>query len=875
MEANGRGVDVDNIDSDNVSHINMEKISTMTLDEFKNLLNNSLSVPSSTAGVNGAASLSSESPRSQSSSDSCKLQNHRRNSVCESAIAGRDKNKSSVCNAFHKPNVASHRKRSSLDDSGYLSQNCNKSRNEFPDSPNSSQSKPQMVVSRSQTSTSTSRSNIISRPRTPVTNPRPKTPTKPQIPQTPTEEREESRHYSTDSSSQSSERPERPSTPSMIPRFSSVTRPPTPITKSNIKTPSDQQQSQRPLTPSSSKRHIAIQRPTTPVTVSTYTSIYNARRCSTPGPESVTQRSVTSDTVPRRSLTPGPKETWKSSSHSHNSEKVMGERGRSLSRSMDFSAQVRKAKSVSDVRTGLILTAKEISISDDEDEHVNKENKNQSGNEIIKSNPHNRTSSCDSKRYLPRQQAFDQATSFVISRNNSGSHGVTLKENGETKYDSTKRNNADINANVERSRPRSKTPDPSMIRQRPRSVEPRSLIQRKDGNQRPALVISRTNSGQHVHNRTEAWVNSTVENKRKLPRPKRSMTPNSLDISDSKLEPRPLEEIKAALQLPINGYKVDPVSIEAPPGDPKAFMEMEKLFQKYKELELRASLNETPGGGALQPDNTAKASPGILKKYSSLDTRSPSSRSLNSVSFSTPSLSSATISSTSSKALSDEANGNGNPADSNNTPEEKNPPPRVSRSVSVPSSPSMDMSNIMTSTPLKENEGTSPPEETSADDTEHDNAMALVSKIKEILKVRPRKDKPVGPKTRIPAPKLSKDRKSKSFSNLCNLSSPSNDNVSFVMDDREVCDDSAELSQFESVGSYQDDDRCQTPVPRMATPLTTGRSTFINTPNNNNKSEIGKRFVRAFSNDPNLSNSLSSITSSLSISTAEYDPEFV
>ncbi|XP_041348145.1 flocculation protein FLO11-like [Gigantopelta aegis] len=870
MEANGRGVDVDEVDPGTASHINMEKISTMTLDEFKNLLNNSLSVPSSNTGGNCAASLSSESPRSQSSSDSCKLQSHRRSSVCDS----RDKTKLSVCKSF-QTNLNSHRKHS-LDDSGYLSQNCNRSRNDVPDSPDSFQSKPQSVVLRSRTPTSTSRTNIISRPRAPVTNPRSKTPTNSQRPQTPTEGQDESRNYSTDTSSQSSERPERPSTPSMIPRFS-VPRPTTPSTTSTSSNPitsvSNPQQSERPPTPS--RRQIAIQRPTTPVKVSTYTSIYIARKSSTPGPEPVTPRSVIPGTVHRRSVTPGPREAWKGSSQTNNSDKVVGERGRSLSRSVDFSSQVRKAKSVTDVRTSLSLTAREISISDDEDEHVNKENKNQSGNEMKRVNLQNRTSSCDTKRYLPRQTAFDQTTSFVISRNTSGSHCVTLKENGETKYDSTQSNNPDVNANTERSRPRSKTPDPSMMRQRPRSVEPRGLIQRKENNGRPALVISRTNSGQHVHSRTEAWVNSTVENKRKLPRPKRSMTPNSLDVSELKLEPRPLEEIKAALQLPINGFTVDPVALEAPPEDPKAFMEMEKLFKKYKEMELRASLNETPGGGALHSDGVVKASPGILKKNSSLDTRSPSSRSLNSVSFSTPSLSSATTSSTSSKAPSDVANGNGYSADCKNTPEEQTQPARLSKSFSVPNSPSTDTSNIVTSTPLKEKGVASSVEEVPMNDVEHDSAMALVSKIKEILKVRPRKDQSEGPRTRIPAPKLTKDRKSKSFSSLCSLSSPSNENVSFTMDGQDVCDDSAELSQFERSDSYQDSDRCQTPVPRMATPLTTGRSTFINTPNNNNKPDSGKKLVRAFSNDPNLSNSLSSITSSLSISTTENEPEFV
>lgn len=74
-----------------------------------------------------------------------------------------------------------------------------------------------------------------------------------------------------------------------------------------------------------------------------------------------------------------------------------------------------------------------------------------------------------------------------------------------------------------------------------------------------------------------------------------SVTPNSVDVSDFDLSSRPLEEIKAALN-PVNGVipqVSDPNELDAPPEDPEMYEQMEKLFEAYRQKELRDMVEAT------------------------------------------------------------------------------------------------------------------------------------------------------------------------------------------------------------------------------------------------------------------------------------------
>lgn len=74
-----------------------------------------------------------------------------------------------------------------------------------------------------------------------------------------------------------------------------------------------------------------------------------------------------------------------------------------------------------------------------------------------------------------------------------------------------------------------------------------------------------------------------------------SITPNSIDICDFDLSSRPLDEIKAALN-PVNGIVPqvsDPNELDAPPEDPEMYEQMEKLFEAYRQKELRDMVEAT------------------------------------------------------------------------------------------------------------------------------------------------------------------------------------------------------------------------------------------------------------------------------------------
>ncbi|XP_046363571.2 mucin-5AC-like [Haliotis rufescens] len=841
--------------------IDMNQINTMTLEEFRNLLNKQLSVPQvGAASQNGSASQSSDSPRSQGSSDSSRAHSlsSRTASATSSWRAVREKART-VCQSLESSAGTRVSRTSSSNDSGYLSQNGDTPKRSLPNRPKTptSVSRPKTPVSRP--------SGLISesRPKTPTSSVRPKTPTNSyqrsktptrnyQRPKTPTHSA-----ATTPSSvdeykviGQSGSRPstpvlsERPSTPTCIPRPSGIPRPSTPssqvVANDNDKPAGPQKGERRlitrPTTPGTPRKQLPPRPASTVPQEKSYTSIFQARRSSTPGPGQGQTRTATAARE-RRSVV---------------------SRTSAVSRSSNYPLS-KRSQSVADVRTSFSRTSTEISLSDEESESVTSDERSRPKSRTVSAaEMRQRTSSAEPRRLV--RQAASEESCLMVARTDDGAHCITLTSNGNTKYDSSRRTNRFIrsasseNCDSPRSRQRARTPDPSMIRQ--------EMTRRKS-----EISIG---SGKSTESRTEAWVNSTVhDTKRKLPpRPKRAMTPNSMNRKELELTSRSFAEIKEALRVPMeNGIVVNPDKLDAPPEDAKAYLQMEKLFKKLKEKELRESVNNTVGGAndddsVNNRDNTV--SQGILKNP---DAKAASNRSLNSVRFSNSSLSS--LSSGNSKCVSSHST----PVHRNNNLDSP-----LNHSRSLPSFASS--SHNLTSTPLNgvSSSGMEDENDSGDEDTFGNTAEALVYKLKEMAKLRPRKEDTDGPKSRIPAPNLSKNRKSKSFSNLStslsfdketqhrNLSETSNEEPVFYNPD-----DDDELSEMARIAHDREElqDRSETPVPRMATPLTTGRSTFLN-----NGKDKTPRLVRAVSQDRSPSNSVSSL-SSLSLSNADNDPEFV
>ncbi|KAH3890765.1 GAS2-like protein 2A [Dreissena polymorpha] len=128
---------------------------------------------------------------------------------------------------------------------------------------------------------------------------------------------------------------------------------------------------------------------------------------------------------------------------------------------------------------------------------------------------------------------------------------------------------------------------------RPQSVEPSQLF------------LKTNKPEEKSYDRTQEWVQTTAR-QTKVKQPKafnvrRAMTPNSLLLTDSiNAEPRSLDEIKAALTLPIHTLKeINTEQLEAPPEDPEMYAKMEQLFHELRQQELKNSVNETPGDGVV------------------------------------------------------------------------------------------------------------------------------------------------------------------------------------------------------------------------------------------------------------------------------------
>ncbi|KAL8560034.1 hypothetical protein ACOMHN_041504 [Nucella lapillus] len=528
-------------------------------------------------------------------------------------------------------------------------------------------------------------------------------------------------------------------------------------------------------------------------------------------------------------------------------------------------SKLRKAKSV----TNLLHESGRMSTVE-----ISTENKGQ------KSGANQRTPSSQQRLY--RQNACEtRGEVLVVSRSKQGQHSVQVSDqhNNSVTYTSTgPRGRLQQSASVDGERVRSKTPGPGVgTRYQPRAVirKPNHYLQKGASGGGGGGARSKS------VNRTEAWVDSTLHDpkRKQLPsRPRRPMTPNSLSVADSELLSRPLEEIQAALPSPADSLPTpDPKEIKAPPEDPEMYKKMEQLFEKYREMELRASVCDTPGGGGGGGDKSSGSRGGSVEGQG--QAVSTSSRSNSSVR--TGITNSASFSSGISSGLSQQTGSSrGNSAENDRFSKESSPA-AAAASTTVPSAYSSsngaagysgdfyhheanttDDSACVSVTPRQENQGAPAVSAEDIIDIDEEtlsaNPSALVSKIKEILQVRPRKEdsSKTGSRSRIPAPEsLSRSRRSKSVSNIMQESSlfSESDSVSARED---TVTNGVDSTRDESTNSDVSSEysRCETPVPRLAQPLTTGRSTLFR----RERSGVGGRSMsqdERFSSSSSLSSS--------------------
>ncbi|XP_053375234.1 serine/arginine repetitive matrix protein 2-like isoform X2 [Mercenaria mercenaria] len=676
----------------------------------------------------------------------------------------------------------------------------------------------------------------------------------------------------------------------------------------------------------------------------TYRELFQ-KRSATPGPGSSSSSSSVASA--RRSMTPGPylnktstlRPTSATTNRARLNEAMEGNKGTSLSVFSD-----------------------------------NKENSNISSTK--------RTQIID-KKMLTKQNSTDQSEAVIVVNvdRSEGRHSLSVQGENEPRQNVNK---PKVLARARTEDNRARTPTrstPGITRQRPQSVEPRQLIPRKQSgkNAETVLTVKRNENGTHgVYDRTQEWVQTAVEqtkvvqktkvNRTFTPRARRAMTPNSFDmrIDQEKEEPRSLEEIKAALTLPINGLNdINPDKIDAPPEDPEMYATMEKLFHELRQQELKNSVNETPGsnvaGSKVAKSKSSKSNSSNNDEEMSLDsnrniktkTLSVSTKSSSNVTSPTVQRSSrmnqtprgqsmSRTSSTSSASASQFSNSQAGKGDqytkkastsssaqsgpvstprasrpsspgpsarrppsprttTHNTPRPESPritsqpprpasprvnshpprpaSPRVSPQTSRPASPSLRTNSDSSrgSTPSRTQPprpASTPPRayspvarQSSKSSEDNDNVFekdkksdsgSIMKKIKEIIKVNPRKDKTESGKgkSRIPAPKsLASAGKSRSFSNLSNLSH------SLSMGSEESNGHSFEEHNMNGYGEYINgglnvtlSGRSETPKPKLNTPLTTGRSSLIRKESmEKNKSNVTNRLVRAMSVERNMS----------------------
>eukprot|EP00105_Crassostrea_gigas_P010918 XP_011426369.1 PREDICTED: uncharacterized threonine-rich GPI-anchored glycoprotein PJ4664.02-like isoform X2 [Crassostrea gigas] len=678
----------------------------------------------------------------------------------------------------------------------------------------------------------------------------------------------------------------RPSTPSLIPR------PMTPVgnvSKSLSLTqtiePVQQETTRQERPPTPKKATILAKSPSankvtanTPKKITSYTAIHAQRRSTTPGPNELSKikKDDTGAEIPR-SKTPGP----------GNRITNTGSQPKSYVSPIRRLTQNQQQTST--------FTAREIPESD-----YNNPREQRS----VSASPATprRSSITGLKAKAPVKQDSSEETIMVTVNRDSGRHKINVKDGEETKYKTSKTNTGRIIAraqtptnqrtsteSLDRSRSAKPATEPK-YRPRPRSVDPENW-NRGANKEEEVLRDKRKDSGSHVVlNRTEAWVESAAKtvsvgktpSKNKIPAGilRRSKTPNPSDLDQYNMESRPLEEIKAALTLPVNGLRdIAADELEAPPEDPEMYETMEKLFQKMRERELKASVNETPGGDLMGDIdvNCMENEDNLGSDEMSLDSNENIKRRGNSPA---------------SKPSSHQSPASSARGSVPSTPRSKTPSfsrsssssQPINRPVSTPprpSTPTRSSVNSSRRSSMKSSNGSVPESPTTAN---VDHAVIIVSKIKEILKTNPRKDNKEGPRSRIPAPKsLSASGKSRSFSNLFNLSSAEssyqkenspnhkymngNTNGEYYDDEmEEISGITARAEQNDQTENVRSQSGTKTPVPKLATPLTTGRTAVLNRETSTDKSN---RLVRAVS-----ISSLSSSSNTLSCTYGE-EEEFV
>ncbi|XP_071179887.1 serine-rich adhesin for platelets-like isoform X1 [Mytilus edulis] len=612
----------------------------------------------------------------------------------------------------------------------------------------------------------------------------------------------------------------------------------------------------RPPTPRKSSILVKAQTPS--ATNGTYTSQFMQRRAITPGPS----KSESKMEPVRRSRTPGPNE-------------------HSLRRSENFEMDLNETNTNNTPRKQNVRTSANFSEP--------RQSRTVPSSPVVQRRPITPSG-------LSRQTAVDEETVIMVDRS-KGQHCLSVQRNGESAYKSPKPSSSriiarspaagrskqnDIDA-TERNRLRSKSVDVTQQNTRSKSID-RTRNRNESGE--VVLSVNKTDGSHVINKRTEAWVEDAVKtvaktrhgsklNKSLSHGYQRSKTPSPMDMRNHKS--KSLDEIKAELSLPINGISLNTEALEAPPEDPEMYATMDKLFKEMRKNELRASVNETPGTApnditnGINDDEYSLDSNENVKRKVSVPSR-PSSRQ------STPSRES--VKSTPSRPKTPSMSRSSSSSQPINRP--ASTPPR-------PCTPTRSRTSSRRSS-MHSEESSASSDQIKRSNSNH--ATILVSKIKEMLNVKPRKDDINGPKTRIPAPaSLSKSGKSRSFSNLCAATEKDNpysrqssgSNMSNgglngdVFDDYDECGNEVGFysrnngsdSSSDKSDKYRSGSGSKTPVPKIATPLSTGRTSLLNNPRDNS-SRSSSKLIRAVS-----ASSLSSTTSQTWSYTAGEDDGYV
>lgn len=663
-----------------------------------------------------------------------------------------------------------------------------------------------------------------------------------------------------------------------------------------------------------------------------YKEIYVAKKAATSGTDG--------RVPPTRAVTPGPREKWTLGggggvpSTEGQNPVPNTQRRRSIntmcktdchvvSKPATPESPIRRTSSTSNIEVEQPMTiTNEITFSDDEE--INEIIKN-AALRVKKQNV--RSSSVGARKYAHQQAKQNEEEVLMICRDQNMKD--TVINNTASKYNIVRRPSSRGSSNG-RASPvtvvsRFSQATGSSLHQQKTQPVPKS--KRVDGRDSP---VSSSQPAHKSRNRTEAWVDTTLsdDKKKPLPLPKQIKTQT---IAAQDLASRPLEEIQAILSEPKNGFaNVDARGLEPPPEDPAMYRKMEKLFEKYREMELKASMNEVLRSGGVRTAMKEKLA-------DAQSTKSDSHRLVQGASKPFISVASLKISSGSTVSASGHSSGQ-NTAVPSSIRTSSNESYKVTKSSSTPGpfqntlhqtstsnssvlepayQESKDYFNLDNSSNTKKSKTPEPESDHKGlgilqdiDPELAKNPAALISKIKEILKVRPRKDENTKGPTRIPAPAtLNRRNRSKSVSNLysdcmfdansdsghdLNESQPDGKSDSHNIESHSYYDDERSLKTStnlasENTASFVDDsadnvpdlmpvsvnfdsndsqNRSETPVPKLATPLTTGRSTLI--------SRKSEKFARNMSQDKeNMSTSQSTISGLSVLTPTEDQVDFV